>query len=186
MARFVARYRAYSHGVREEIAEQFARGTRVIQRSLEAQFDPRGLTDFEKESALEQLHFHGLPKDRDTDVNVSGMSRMSLFDSEAAQKHFRWTDEEHDLVVQTLRESDRLGLDYIEVATPKRPAPWNGYDKLTDPEQIVELTIATETSVENVLAYERENENREDVIAALEEVLEPSKDDTVVIDASGS
>jgi hypothetical protein len=185
LARFVARYARYSHGVREEIAEAFARGTRVIQKSLEAQFDPRGLTDFEKETAAQTLSFHGLPKDSETDSDVSPMSRLSLFDSEEAQKHYRWTDEEHDLVVDTLRTSDRNGLDFIEVSAPKRPAPWNGYDKLTDAKQIVELTLATETPVENVLAYERENEDREDVIAALEEIHEPS-DDAVVIDASGA
>lgn len=184
MARFVSRYAGYSHGVREEIAEQFSRGTRIIQRSLEAQFDRRGLTDYEKELAARELSFHGLPEDKDTGENVSPMSRLSLFDSEQAQKHFRWTDEEHDLVVQTLRESERLGLDYIEVAQPKRPAPWSGYDKLTDVDQIVELTIATETSPADVIAYERENEDREEVIAALEALLEPAGDEEIVIDAS--
>lgn len=186
MARFVARYAAYSHGVREEIAEQFARGTRVIQKPLEAKFDPRGLTEFEKEKAQAELQFHGLPKDKETDSNVSPVSRMSLFDSEEAQKQNRWTDEEHDLVVNTLRESDRLGLDYIEVDSPKRPAPWASYDKLTDPEQIAELAVATGAPIADVLAYERENENRDDVIEALEEALGESDSDVVVIDASGS
>lgn len=184
--RFVARYANYSHGVREEIVEQFARGTRVIQKPLQAQFDTRGLTDFEKETAASQLSFHGLPKDEESDSDVLPYSRLSLFDSEAAQKQNRWTDEEHDLVVNTLLESDRLGIDYIAVESPKRPAPWNGYDKLTDAEQIVELTLATETPVADVLTYERENENREEVIAALEEILEEGTPSAVVIDASGS
>lgn len=184
MARFVSRYQRYSHGVREEIAETFSRGTRVLQRPLEAQFDPRGLTDYEKETAAGKLHFHGLPEDADTGIDVSPMSRMSLFDSEEAKKQYRWSDEEHDLVVDTLRESDRNGLDFIEVETPKRPAPWNGYDKLTDAEQIAKLTIATETPVETVLAYERENENRDDVIAALEEISEGTEEKPVVIDAT--
>lgn len=184
MARFVSRYGRYAHGVREEIVQQFPRGTNVIQRGLEAQFEPDGLTDYEKEQAVERLNFHGLPEHADTAVDVSPVSRLSLFDSELAKKNFRWTDEEHDLVVETLRESDRLGLDYIEVDAKTRPVPWNGYDNLTDADRIVELALATETSITDVLAYERENQDREDVIAALEESLDPAERDSVVIDAS--
>lgn len=184
MARFVSRYGKYSHGVREEIAEQYARGTRIIQRPLEAQFDERGLTDFEKETAAQRLSFHGLPEDKETGHDVSPYSRLSLFDSEQARKHFRWTDEEHDLVVETLRESGMNGIEFIEVDQPKRPAPWNGYDNLTDAEQIIELAIATETPIADVLAYELENQKREEVIAALEELgADDETDDEVVITA---
>lgn len=182
MARFVSRYAKYSHGVRDEIAEQFSRGTRVVEKGLEAQFDQRGLTDFEKETAAKQLSFHGLPENKETGQNVPGTSRLSLFDSAKVAKEKRWTPAEEALVVETLRESDRYGLDYIEVAQPKRPAPWNGYDKLTDIEQIVDLTVATETNVADVIAYERENENREDLIAELEQLgsTDPADDEVVI------
>lgn len=182
MARFVSRYAKYSHGVRDEIAEQFSRGTRIVERGLEAQFDTRGLTDYEKETAAKALSFHGLPEDKETGRDVEVFSRISVFDSERAAKQLRWTSDEEALVVETLRESERNGLDYVEVTQPKRPAPWNGYDKLTDIEQIVELTIATETSPADVIAYERENENREDLIAELEQLdaTDPADDEVVI------
>lgn len=184
MARFVSRYGAYSHGVREEIAEHFAKGTRVIQRGLEAQFGAHGLTDDDVQYALQTLAFHGLPEDRDTGLEVSGRSRLSLFDSEKYAKEKKLTDEEHDLIVDTLRESERNGIDYVEIVPLPATLPWNGYDKLTSAETIVEITIATETPVSSVLAYERENQNRADVIAALEEIGESEAEDAVVIDAS--
>jgi hypothetical protein len=154
-----------------------------VQRGLEAQFDPMGLTEYEKEQALERLSFHGLPMNSDTETEVSPVSRLSVFDSEAAKKEKRWDDEEHDLVVQTLRESDRNGLDFIEVDAKVRPAPWKTYDNLTDPEKIVELATEIGVPITDVLAYERENENREDVVTALEEALDPADASAVVIDA---
>lgn len=187
MARFVSRYGAYSHGVREEVAEYFATGRRVLQKGLQAQFVSAGLTDDEARYALEVLQFHGLPEDRDTGSNVSGRSRLSVFDSERYAKEHKLTDEESELIVTTLRESDRIGLDYVEITPQPAALPWNGYDKLTDPAMIVELTVATETAVADVLAYELENQNRDKVVSALEEILEESTDeeDAVVIDASG-
>lgn len=181
-ARFVSRYRAYSHGIRDEDSELTSRGRRVVERGLEAQFDPRGLTDYERETAASLMSFHGIPEDKESgrDVDVRGI--LSLFDSAKAKKHFKWTDEEEKLVVQTLRESERCGIDYVEVVQPRRPAPWGGYDKLTDVEQIVELAVATETPIGDVLAYERDNLNREDLIAALEELgaTDPADGEVVI------
>lgn len=178
-------YGAYTHGVREEVAEIFARGSRVIQKGLEAQFEPGGLTEEDVEIALSQLHLHGLPQDRETGAEVSGRSRLSLFDSEKYAKQHKLTDEEHDLIVTTLRESDRFGLDYIEITPQPAALPWNGYDNIDDAEKIVDLAVATETSIETVLAYERENKNRPQVIKALEQELEAqdAEEKPVVINA---
>lgn len=155
----------------------FARGSRIVQKGLEAQFDPAGLQDHEKAEAASKLSFHGLPEDAETGREVDPYSRLSLFDSKQAQTKFRWSDEEHDLVVQTLRESDRLGLDYIEVSAPLAKLPWASYDSLDDAEQIAELTIATGTTPADVIAYERENQNREDVLLILRDLLDGSEDE---------
>ena len=184
MARFVSRYAAYSHGVREEISELTPLGRRVLQRSLEAQFDPRGLKDEEKQEAARRLSFHGLPESPDTaslefGVDLSPFSRLSLFDSEKAQKHFKWTDEETDLVVETLRDSEMNGIEFVEVTPVRAKAPWASYDKLVDAEQIVELAIATETPIADVIAYERENQNREDLLVALRDLLDDEQGDEV-------
>lgn len=172
MARFVSMYGGYSHGVQSEVSENFALGSRVMVRGLEAQFAPGGLTEDEIKFALTVLHLHGLPQDVDTGAEISGRSRLSLFDTEAYAKANKLTDKEHDLVVSTLRESHKNGIDYVELLPQPAVLPWNGYDKLDDAAKIVELAVETETSLETVLAYERENKNRKKVVAALEQEIE--------------
>lgn len=183
MARFVAYGARYSHGVQGEIAEPFATGRRILQRTLEAQFDARGITEYEVEQGAKALQIHGLPEDRIEGGEVSPRSRLSVFDSALAALEQNWSDVEHDLVVEKLRTSDRYGLDFVEIEQPKRPAPWNGYDKLEDAEKIAELTIATESDPKEVIAYERENEAREDVLAELEALLGDTDDPEVTINA---
>lgn len=174
MARFVSKFANYSHGVRTAIEEHIAPGqVRLVVAPLEAKFESsvNNLTDYEVEVGQEKLSFTGLPEDRDTESLIHPRSRMSCFDSEQSRKQYRWTDQDHDLVVETLRESPMNGVEFVEVSEPARPAPWKGYDKLQSASKIVEIAQATESDLTEVLAYERENEAREDVIAALEEAL---------------
>lgn len=182
---FVSRYGNPSYGVRDEISEQYSTGKRIIQRGLEAQFTRHAIPDYVKEIGVKQLHHHGQLEDRIDGGKMSPESRISWFDSVATQKHLRWTDEEREEVEQSLLQSDRYGLDYIKVDEPKRPAPWAGYDRLDSAEKIAELTLATGSAVADVIAYERENENREEVLAALEDLSgEAGQEKEVVLDAS--
>jgi hypothetical protein len=188
LARFVSKYANYSHGVRSEIVEQIAPGqTRVLVVPLEAKFESSGhnLSDQEVEVGQAKLSFTGLPEDRDTESLVHPRSRMSCFDSEQAKKQNRWSQEDHDLVVETLRESEMLGVEFVELEQPARLAPWKGYDKLESAKKIVELVEAIEINPAEVLAYELENAARADVIAALEGLLgaESSEEAEVVIEA---
>lgn len=169
MARFASKYARFSHGVPEKA---FVDGQTVnYPAGLEAQFRPGGLSKYEIEVALEALTFQGLPEWKDTGALVDPTDRLSVFDSKKAQADFFWPDEIHDHVVETLRNSEQNGISFIELEQQKRPAPWPGYDGLDDVEKIAELTVATGTSPEDVLAYEKENEAREEVISALEEIL---------------
>lgn len=183
MARFVSRHPGYSHGVRSEVAEVFAQGKRVIVTGLEAQFERRGVTAYEKEIGGKLLLFPGLPEDKETGANVPTDSRIGLFDSELAKRTLRWTDEDHDLVVETLRLSEMNGVQFIEVEAAKRPAPWNGYDKLENVDEIVELALATETSLNDVAAYELENRNREELLKLLADLADDLAPAEVVIEA---
>lgn len=185
MARFISRYARLRLGVRSEVSEQFSQGTRVIVRGLAAQFDTRGVTDYEKELALKKLSFHGQLEDRIEGGKMSPVSRIAVFDSRAAQAIEGWTDEEHDIVVEKLRKSGKNGVSFFEVEEPKRPAPWKGYDELEDTERILAAVDATGVDPVEVIAYERENADREDVIAALEALLPADvQESDVTINAS--
>ncbi len=184
MARFVAKYAKYSVGIRDAEVEHFATGREhVIQRGLEAQFEQGEASDYEVEIAVKSFSFTGLPEDREVGGNVHPRSRVGSFDSEVAKKRLEWTEEEHELILKELRSSDSYGVEFIEVEVPRRPAPWGGYDKLTDSEKVVDIAIATETDLAEVLAYERENLDRADVVSALESLLDEEPPRAIEIEA---
>lgn len=180
MPRFASKYARYSHGVPGEYWDEKKKTWSQTGRALEAQFRPGGLSEYEKETSLNAFRFHGLPFNSDTGEDVSGRHLLSSFDSEKAMMDYHWEQFEHDLVVDALRKSERLGADFIELTQPKRPIPWAGYDKLESASKIAEIVVATDTPVEGVIAYEKENKDREKVIAALEELLDPVEQEVTV------
>jgi hypothetical protein len=168
LARFAARFSKYSHGVRSAEVEHYATGReKVIAPGLEAQFEVLGVTNEDYREALEHLTFTGLPFDIETESVVEPRSRLAVFDSRQAQQLHRWSEDDHDLVVKTLRESPMLGVEFIELSSAAIQAPWKGYDDVETPEEIISLIKATGSDAGQVIAYERENANRPEVIDAL-------------------
>lgn len=166
------------------MVENYATGKQtVLVPHLEAVFDPAGLTDFEAEQAMARLpHLHtGLPHDTDTNEHVSPRFKIRLFDSEYAARANRWSDADHEFVVQALRDSTMNGIEYIEVEQAKRQPPWAKYDE-QDEETIIGLAEAT-GQIETVLFYERENQNRPGVIEELESLLEPAETGEITVTA---
>lgn len=185
-AKFISKYLNYSLGVQDEVAEVFARGKRVIVKHIEAQFGPGSLTETDIHYALDVLPLHGLPEDRDTGSDISGRSRLGLFDSSVAAKTHKWTDDEHELVLKTLRESPQYGIDFIEIVPQLAPMPWPSYDSVEDLDTILAIIDATQIPVEKVIAFEKENRNRPDVIEALEDLVEGDTEDEAVFINAGS
>ncbi len=185
--RFVSKIRNYSHGVRDEESEFVAAAggrmqKRIVVRGLEAQFEGRGLTPYEQEQGIRQLNHNGLPEDRDTRVDVSPLSRLSVYDSEKAQREQGLTDDERELIEQRLLASIDHGREFIYVPSPVRPEPWPGYDKLTA-EQIIDglNTGLVQVELDDVIAYERENENRTEILEALSADTSVPQDVTVTL-----
>jgi hypothetical protein len=184
MARFVSRYKEYSHGVQNEIREYFATGhDRVVQKHIEAKFQHGLVTDEDYEAALSILPFSGLPEDRDTEGLVSPRSRLSVFDSEIAQFENGWTDAETELVIDSLRNSSEKGSAYLEIEKVPLETPWANYDSIESPEKIVEVALMIGADLAAVIAYEKENRNAAPVVYALEEAKAVLEADSVVIEA---
>lgn len=182
--RFISKIRNYSHGIRDEESEFVAAAggrmqKRITLRGLEAQFEGRGLTAYEQEVAIRELTHKGLPEDRDTRVDVSPLSRLSVYDSEKAQRELGFSDEEREIIEQTLLNSLENGKAYVHVPTPARPEPWPGYDTLSA-EQIIDglNTGLVQVELDDVIAYERENENRIEILEALS--ADPVIEETIV------
>lgn len=184
MARFVAKYAKYRHGVRTGRFMVLGDGQRQeLAKELFAKFERSVPREDEIKIAITQLQHTGLPIDKDTEEHFSPRSRISGFDSEAAQERYGWTDEERELVEQVLRSSDAYGREFLEVGDEvySSAKPWQNYDNITDAFTIVDLVKLTGVPVEQVIAYEKHNANREDVLEALERYRKGDKDDEEVV-----
>lgn len=174
--RAVAIYRNYGGPTaQDERVMVLADGQRqVLQKGLTAEPWRFGdTTDWERLEVLKHFDqkFRGLTYDENP------IHRLSTFDSLYAQEVNGWTDEERLIVEKRVKEGPGHGVDYIVVDTPHVPAPWPSYDKLKPvgkrtvemvAEKIAETTSELGLDPDHVLAYERENENRPRVIAAVE------------------
>lgn len=96
---------------------------------------------------------------------------FGYYNTKEAQHQFGWTDEEHDLIVNRLTEQG-----YLEVKPAKQAPPWPAYDKLVKQGQrtnehvaakIVEKVREDGYDAGVVAAYEAQNLNRPEVLAAL-------------------
>lgn len=187
MARFIAKYAKYRHGVRTGRFMVLEDGQRQeLSKELFAKFEVADAKPEEREFGAQVFKFAGLPEDRDTNEHVRPHYRVAGFDSEKAKEMYGWTDEEHDIVVNVLRNSPANGDEFIEVTPVKAPLPWPTYDSLTSAKKIVELASSIGVSLDDVLAYERQNANRDEVIDAIDAALnlqEESEGPEVVIKA---
>lgn len=131
------------------------------------------VTEWERIKVMETFgqQFRGLTYDENP------LHRLSTFDSLYAQSVHNWTDEEREIVENKIRTGPGNGVDYIVVDTPRVPAPWPAYDNLKVvgkrtvemvAEKIAETVSELGIDPDRVLAYERENDNRPAVIAAVE------------------
>lgn len=184
--RAVSIYRNYEGpNAQDERVMVLATGDRqVLQRGLIAKPWRWGdTTEWERKTVLDHFgeSFRGLQYDENP------VHRLSSFDSLWAQKENGWSDEERLIVEERVKTGPGNGVDYIIVDTPRVPAPWPGYDKLVSQgartvqkvaEKIVETIRETEVPAGHVLAYERENLDRPEVVKALEAMLveEPSEE----------
>lgn len=99
--------------------------------------------------------------------------RGGFFDSMEAQERLGWTDEWREMVERKLDEVAQSRPDYVQkvvaVHVPA-PIPWVTYNELSA-DDVVDLAPKLNLVAES-LRYERENQNREEVVVMLETVLE--------------
>lgn len=169
MARFISQYRQYSliGQTRSEMLladgqKQLLRPGIVLDFQLGGSGGMGGLSPWEKQAALERFTFPGKGYDEDL------TRRLSVFDTEAAQEIFEWSDETREAMENRLRAVHSNGIDFIEVEKPRVPAPFPHFDNLSDPDEIAAKIRDLGFDVGSVIQYETENRNRADVIAALE------------------
>lgn len=181
--RFVAKYRNFTHGIRSETAMVLATGrVQVIEDEIIATFRPADVLEHEKEYVLKIFTFSGMPTEVDEVTPIDPGFRLSAYDSVEDAKLRGWDDDTREMVEQKLLESPSHGVDFVMVPALQIPIPWPSYDEIRSPKRILALTRELGIDPEFVLRYERNNEARDDVIAALqaEAEPEPQPDDDLV------
>jgi hypothetical protein len=109
---------------------------------------------------------------------------FGYYNSKDAQRQHSWTEDEHDQIVGRLVE-----LGYVQVEPIKLDAPWPAYDKLVVHGQrkiehvaakIAEKVLEDGYDVAAVVAYEQQNLNRPEVLAALSALSEEEEPEPLI------
>lgn len=180
--RFISRYAKYQITAVHEQRERLTDGTyKTTAPGFMCEFRHGDLTDAERELARKVFLWKGLPTSMGGQPldPINDLHRVSAFDSREAPEHLRGQ------VEQALLSNAALGHDYVLVEEVKAEAPWPAYPRLVAGgrgrsnewvvEQIVATVTATGVDVDKVLAYERENMNRPEVLDAVEALREPDE-----------
>ena len=182
MARFVSPHRNFSVGVRSHKPSYLGPTGKMVPEvpELSAEFTPDLRTAEDTALAKSVFTFRGMPIYEDGS-EIDPSFRISVFDSEVAKLQNGWTDEDEALVIEKLRATVGSG-GCAEVIPAKAEKPWNGYDAVSDPDKIVELALAIDADLSQVEQYERENLNRDSVLAALQSAVS-ERDETITVSA---
>lgn len=162
--RFVAKYQKYAIQARPQREIVTIDGIPMVaQEQIILEFEQGSLRPYEVDAGISQLGARrGLPD------GIDPSYRLSVFDTEWAQAAFGWDNDTVEYAEKFLQANPSFGVDYIMVEEPKVAAPWPRYDSIADLEQLVEKVVTDGFDIADVIAYERQNQNRPDVLAALE------------------
>lgn len=179
---FVSRATHFSVGIRSTVDLQTHNNTGVpVRQGLIVDFRPGGIPEWAKQQAAEVFgHQPGLAHDEDPTW------RYSMLDTNAEAFIRGWDDATRAEVEDKLLRNPNNGNDYVLVDKPRLKPPWPNYDQLVPrgkrtmenvAQQIASKVHADGYDRDYVIAYESENQNRREVIVALQaEVVEPEED----------
>lgn len=140
----------------------------IVTSSIPLQFTQGNLTNSDIQAAKDSLTWPGLPTEGDgvTPIDPAEYGRIGVWDSVEWQKEHKLSDAEREEAENMLLHYPQYGQVYVRVAEVHAPKPWATYDT-THHNKIASLAEDL-GCVDDALAYERENKNRESVLAALE------------------
>lgn len=174
MARYLSRSQAFKKTVKKA-SQQLVNGPagpemRELERPIIAFFQQGGATAREIELALQRFQFKGLAE------RENPARRISIYDTDEQALHQGWSEGLKAEIEEVLDRGQNQN--YFRVDELRVPKPWPRYDEVAG-KQVAEVADQFGVSLEQVLAYERENANRPEAIKALEQALEAA----VVVEA---
>ena len=166
MGRFIsphARYGVAADAGSEKLITD-ARGNSFLHQTgdpIVCQFEQSGLRDHEIEVAFSLFNFSGVPE------GINPVTRIAVYDPEAAADSLDWDDETRKKVERKLwfASQDKPG-EIAFVPSPRAQKPWPSYDS-DSVEEILEFQKRLDFDPEVIRLYEVENDNRQEIIEAM-------------------
>lgn len=185
--RFISKYAFYTIAFQTEFIQYLQDGqgrtvSNTLQPMLDCKFSPAlSLNPWELKAA-EGFRFRGTLVEADEMTPVTPVHNVSVFDTENFAQQNNLDVETRERLEKFLIDRPEHGIDYMVVYEPKLMAPWPAYDEIrgggakTTAEKVVEQVVALgfandAETLETVIAYERQNLARPEVIEALEPYL---------------
>ena len=171
--RFISRHPRYSFQAQAISMQVLSTPSGAIQvpalPQILCEFQQGGLSPWEEELALKQLHFLGQP-DQEA---VPKTNRLSVFDTETWQLT-SGADDDLRLFVETRLQNDPMyGQDFIAADAPPRKPPWPDYDKVSEVSTLFELLRllgydSDPQEIEQIRLYEHAGQHRPEFLTALQ------------------
>jgi len=171
--RFISKFGLFGVQVRPMIQEAYATGmAKVIQEPLYANFKPGLMTPEERELAINHWTFNGFYQLEDEVSILPPDYRVGVFDSLQAQIDNSWSDEDRLEVERALLANASLTNNLFAVPVTLVAPPWPRYDEFSGTtEELLRRLVDDGHNLADVLTYERANQDRFDVIRALEGLI---------------
>ena len=151
-----------------------------VHPALSVQFYPAaGAPDWAKEAVAKLAGFN-----RGLGNNEDPYSRVGALDLDEEAKRQNWTPEEKKFAEEALTNADANGVEYVICSPPKTVKPWDKYDEFVGEDAIEKILYTIDligAEPKAVLRYEKENANREDVIEAIQSLVEKDEEDVVQV-----
>lgn len=175
----ISRSSALTVPIRAQSTEYTSTGVvKEVHRALSVQFHRNaGAPDWAK-AAVSKLPGFG----KGMGHNEDPFSRVGVVDTDEEAKRQQWTSEEKKVVETALIGAKSNGIEYVICSAPKTARPWDKYDEFVGTDAVEKILYTVEligADPAMVLRYERENDNRPEVVDALESLIEEEEEGIV-------
>ena len=146
----------------------------IVVPGVNAQFRPTNISDYEYKVALDTFQWNGRVVEEDGMTPVGVRFRVGVYDTDEEARNNRWTEERRVEIEGLMKTAIGYGVDFVAVEAPKLAAPWPSYDEIKGPGAINKIKmLVTDGGYDAayVVEYEKQNRNREPLIAELEALI---------------
>jgi hypothetical protein len=156
------------------IQEAYATGmAKVVQEPVYAMFEPWLLRPEERELAISRWTFNGFNQHEDEVTVLPPDNRIGVYDSVVDQQNKGWPDALRLEVERVLIANSEITDNICVVPKSFIAPPWPRYDDFNGTsDELLARLVEDGHALDSVLAYEIDNQNRPEIVTALQELID--------------